>query len=297
MEVGGDNKSWSARTRRDALPVWGEGRNACRYPEGFFALFLHPPAGRSGSWPRGAGESGAQRCGGNASPAPVVPRRDRGSAPCGALPEGTPALPPSRTVRSRRSLPAAALPVPPAPPMRGFSRPPGGVPTPRSPPLSPLSPRGNASLLPPHPGGPLPAWSRLQGSPRPNLASRPQSQEPFPFPLLGVPPAPPRLAPFRLPAPASGCGGTVGDWEGQAKGGGVDVTQLQTLRFPGPGGACPGAFRRWDGALRLPRAKGGWRRSGRSSAAAQVPRSRIPHDPERCSKAGKGLTCTAGLLC
>lgn len=100
----------------------------------------------------------------------------------------------------RRSLPSAALPVPPTPPVRGFSRPPGGVPTPRSPPLSPLPPQGNPSFLPPLPGGPLLSWSHLRGSRHPNFASRPQCQAPFPFPVLGVPPAPPRLVPG-LPHP------------------------------------------------------------------------------------------------
>lgn len=42
------------------------------------------------------------------------------------------------------------------------------------------------------------------------------------------------------------------------------------------------------------RAAGGG--AGGAPAAAQVPRSRIPHGPEQCSKAGSGFTRTARLF-
>lgn len=88
-----------------------------------------------------------------------------GSARCGALRASSrgcqkglqhcrpPAQLGPRALRAPRSPP----PVPPASPVRDFSIPPGGVPTPRSPSLSPLPPQGNAFLLPPQSGGPLPA--------------------------------------------------------------------------------------------------------------------------------------------
>ncbi|XP_054370205.1 uncharacterized protein LOC129046628 [Molothrus ater] len=246
----------------------GRGEERLPVPRGL----LRPPPPSPGGKERVL----AAGCGGSAvlsAARGTLPRRPwcragtGGSAPCGALPEGTPALPPSRTARSPplAALCSAARAVgsPGArlfPPARRCPHPPES-------PALPTAPTGER--LPP----PTPA--RRSPSCMEPLARFPSPQLPIPspmpraFPLSsagcspGTSPACPipgwLLRPSGVRRNRRGLGGTG---EGEA---GVDVMQLQTLRFPGPGGACSGAFRWWDGALRLPRADGSWRRSGRSS--------------------------------
>lgn len=294
---GGREGAWAARAAQLCAPA------------SLGSKLLAPGETRCLCGARGGTPAGTPRA---SSPSSSIPRREgagpgRGGARCSALrrgrfPGARGAAPeqgarrragrcqkapqhcrPPAQLGPRRSLPSAALPVPPTPPVRGFSRPPGGVPTPRSPPLSPLPPQGNASF---HPSQAIPFLHGATCEVPVTPASRPVPNAKrlspflcwvFPRHLPGSSPGCPipgwLLRPSGVRRNRRGLGGT-GEGEG-----GVDVTQLQTLRFSGPGGACSGAFRRWDGALRLPRAKSSWRRSGRSSrcrAGTAVPNPARP---------------------
>nr|XP_041570685.1 serine/arginine repetitive matrix protein 1 [Taeniopygia guttata] len=264
----------------------GRGEERLPLPRGLLRPPVPSPAGKERVLAAGCGGSAVLSAAAGA-------HRDTGAQPVRALPEGTPAPPPSaqlgpRARRAARSPPLAA-PAAGSPGARLFP-PAQRCPHPPESPALPTAPT-RERLPPPTPARRSPSCMKpLARFPPPQL--RIPSPVPGAFPRLGVPP-------WLAPSWAASSGlwrAEKPSGTGRERGRGVDVTRLQTLHFPGPGGARSGALGGGTGLSAFLGQGAAGAGAGGAPAAAQVPRSRIPHFPEQCSKAGRGFTCTSSLF-
>lgn len=254
------------------------------------SILFHPPPGSPGCG--GARCSALRR---RRFPSRVrVSRRDAGAQRCagaagasGGCQKGPrQCRPPAQLGTASSSVP---VPVPPLPRCEAFPARPGVSP----PPGVPRSPHCPHEGTPPS-SHPSPFLHETTCKVPPTPTSRPVSDavsSPLPGPSPGTSltcPSPGWL--LRLRA----CGETVGNSEGKGKGG-------LFLRDCGPS-ASPAAGELFRGFSEVGRGsppssgEGQLEPSGRSSRRRAGTTLRIPHDPERCSKAGRGFTCSARLF-